>query len=200
MDLEGLVLGTLNSPNGAIEDSFTFAETNAVDHQKLIGAVKSLEGDLYVTSEQLSLKYWELTEEGRGVAANGSPEYQVYKKVGESDGGLMSLESLNGALGDVAKIGLGQCMKNKWLAKTAEGISAVASADSVSDSTAALLSRVDSGVDFSAAEDKENLKNTALRRGENFSAAFSPASETHVHGRQMRTSRKRRPDRQLGSN
>ena len=164
MDLEGLVLGTLNSPNGAIEDSFTFAETNAVDHQKLIGAVKSLEGDLYVTSEQLSLKYWELTEEGRGVAANGSPEYQVYKKVGESDGGLMSLESLNGALGDVAKIGLGQCMKNKWLAKTAEGISAVASADSVSDSTAALLSRVDSGVDFSAAEEKElmNLKKRKL--------------------------------------
>ena len=104
MDIEALLLTTLNSAN-VIEDSFSFAGSNGVDHQKLIGAVKSLEGDLYLTAEPLSMKFWELTEEGKGVATNGSPEFQVYKKVGESDGGLMSLESLNEALGDVAKIG-----------------------------------------------------------------------------------------------
>ena len=163
MDIEALLLTTLNSAN-VIEDSFSFAGANGVDHQKLIGAVKSLEGDLYLTAEPLSMKYWELTEEGKGVATNGSPEFQVYKKVGESDGGLMSLESLNEALGDVAKIGLGQCMKNKWLAKTAEGISLTVPVDSVSDNTASLLSRVGAGESTSAAEDKElaNMKKRKL--------------------------------------
>ena len=117
-----------------------------------------------MTSEQLTFKYWELTEEGKGVAANGSPEYQVYKKVGDSDDGLMSMESLNEALGDIAKIGLGQCMKNKWLAKTAEGIRLAATPDNVSDSSSALLSKVDSGEEISAADDKElaNLKKRKL--------------------------------------
>ena len=52
---------------------------HSVDHQKLVGVVKSLEGGAYVVSEALTAKFWELSEEGMKVAQRGSPEFQVLK-------------------------------------------------------------------------------------------------------------------------
>lgn len=54
------------------------------NHQKIIGALKSIEatGDL-VHSETVSRKSWELTEEGRQVAANGSHEAIVFYGIPE---------------------------------------------------------------------------------------------------------------------
>lgn len=53
-----------------------------VDHQKIIGAVKSIEatGEL-LNSEQTSRKAWELTGEGKSVVENGSHEAFVYNSV-----------------------------------------------------------------------------------------------------------------------
>lgn len=54
------------------------------NHQKIIGALKSIEatGDL-VHSETVSRKSWELTEEGRQIAANGSHEAIVFHSIPE---------------------------------------------------------------------------------------------------------------------
>lgn len=53
-----------------------------VDHQKIIGALKSIEanGELLQT-EQKSRKTWDLTEEGKLVLANGSHEAGVFDAV-----------------------------------------------------------------------------------------------------------------------
>ena len=75
--LESLLLSSLI--NGDIHDSYEFASVNSIDHQKLVGIVKSLEGDGYVASEGLTAKFWELSEEGMKVAQQGSPEFQVLK-------------------------------------------------------------------------------------------------------------------------
>lgn len=53
-----------------------------IDHQKIVGAVKSIEatGDL-LHSEPASRKSWELTDEGKLVAQNGSHEAAVFKAI-----------------------------------------------------------------------------------------------------------------------
>lgn len=58
------------------------------EHQKIIGALKSIEahGELLI-SEQSTRKSWELTEEGKSVATNGSHEAFVYNAV-PVDGGI----------------------------------------------------------------------------------------------------------------
>lgn len=55
-----------------------------VDHQKIVGALKSIEatGDL-VNAEQTSRKTWELSNEGKSVLENGSHEACVYNAVPE---------------------------------------------------------------------------------------------------------------------
>ena len=73
--LESLVLSTLQQ--GDISDTFTFAESHNIDHQAVIGAVKSLLVDGYVAEEPLSSSYWTLTAEGEQIAKFGSPEYQA---------------------------------------------------------------------------------------------------------------------------
>lgn len=52
------------------------------EHQKIIGALKSIEahGELLI-SEQSTRKSWELTGEGKLVAENGSHEAFVYNSV-----------------------------------------------------------------------------------------------------------------------
>ncbi|KAG8190047.1 hypothetical protein JTE90_023019 [Oedothorax gibbosus] len=60
-------------------DSLRLAETFQIDHQKIVGAVKSLQsaGNL-INAEQQDLKYWKLTGEGDKVAENGSYEALVF--------------------------------------------------------------------------------------------------------------------------
>lgn len=58
---------------GEIENSYIFASSIQVDHQAVVGVVKSLETDLIIKTEQLSEQFWELTEEALSVVENGSP-------------------------------------------------------------------------------------------------------------------------------
>ena len=98
--IESVLLQSLEA-NSEIADSFEFATGRNLDHQKLVGSVKSLEGDAYVVSEPLTVKFWELTIEGTSVVQNGSPEFQVFSKVEDSEGGEVSMASLQEALGEL---------------------------------------------------------------------------------------------------
>ena len=159
VDLEGLVLSTL-AADGVIADTIEFANDNSIDHQELVGTVKSLLVDAYVHDEQISKTIWSLTAEGEQVVAKGSPEYQVYAAV-PSDADGISMTQLQAALGDIVKIGLGPCMKNKWLKK--QGESVVKIADSASDDTAAVLAKIKSGSYNDVPEDElKNLKKRTL--------------------------------------
>ena len=156
MDLEQQILSTLASA-GEISDTWIFAESLKQDHQAVVGAVKSLLVDSYVVDEPINSSFWELTAEGNDIASKGSPEYQVFQAVPE---GGISVNALQSALGEVSKIGLGPCMKNKWLKKDGENIVRLVS--SVQDETAAQLSAVASGVSTVSEEDLKNLKRRKL--------------------------------------
>lgn len=54
---------------------------------KLVGVLKSLFGDGFVTLEQKENRYYELTDEAKGYVQNGSPEVQVLRII-HKNGGL----------------------------------------------------------------------------------------------------------------
>ena len=157
IDLEQLILSTLSSGSD-IADSWVFAEENNQDHQTLVGAIKSLLVDAYVTDVPITSSFWVLTDEGSDIAKNGSPEFQVYKAV-PSEG--VNVVDLNASLGEVAKIGLGPCMKNKWLKKDGDRILRLV--EGVKDETASNLAAIADPSSASATSEEE-LKNLKRRK------------------------------------
>jgi phenylalanyl-tRNA synthetase alpha chain len=142
IDLEQHILSLL-AAQGEIGDSYFLAQELEHDHQMLIGVVKSLLVDQYVEGESLSTTYWTVTDEGREVANRGSPELQVLAAVlkASAQGGI-TVGELNSSLEEVAKIGLGVCMKSKWVGKQGDKIVALVTA-LPSDATAEMLRKVD---------------------------------------------------------
>ncbi|KAK5649186.1 hypothetical protein RI129_000215 [Pyrocoelia pectoralis] len=81
------------------------------DHQKIIGALKSIQanGDL-ISAEPQSQKNYELTEEGLAVAAKGSHEALIYNAVPENgieQSDLMKIPN--------AKVGFSKAMSAGWI-------------------------------------------------------------------------------------
>ena len=58
---------------GEIANSYEFSGLLNVDHQNVVGVIKSLETDLLIKTEQLSEQFWELSEEAQSVIELGSP-------------------------------------------------------------------------------------------------------------------------------
>lgn len=71
--------------NGQV-DTLDLVPVFGVDHQKIVGALKSIEanGDL-LNADQTSHKSWELSDEGKEVLKNGSHEAVVFNSI-PSDG------------------------------------------------------------------------------------------------------------------
>ena len=139
-----------SSSNGCIVDTWDFSVQHEIDHQVLIGVLKSLHGDSYILDEPLTTTFWTLTEEGEEIRSKGSPEYQVYNAV-PAEG--MEMTALQVALGEVVKIGLGPCMKSKWLSK--QGDRVVRTVENVQDETAQTLGQVAAGVSVSEEKCKD---------------------------------------------
>ncbi|KAJ8345144.1 hypothetical protein SKAU_G00293370 [Synaphobranchus kaupii] len=92
-------------------DSQDVAVILNVDHQVIVGAVKSLQavGDV-ISAEQRSSKHWELTAEGAEIAGQGSHEAQVFNAIpdeGLPQNQLMKLPS--------GKVGFSKAMSNRWI-------------------------------------------------------------------------------------
>lgn len=116
--------------NDFIDDSFPWSAANELDHKKVVGAIKSLIADDYIQCEDLSTSFFELTDQGTAVVETGSPEYAVYVAIQEA--GKLSLGDLSEKVGaEVAKIGMANCMKSRWIKK--DGADLVPMAESVDD-------------------------------------------------------------------
>uniref|UniRef100_A0A4W4GT94 phenylalanine--tRNA ligase n=1 Tax=Electrophorus electricus TaxID=8005 RepID=A0A4W4GT94_ELEEL len=107
--LESL-LRLVDKVDGGI-DSQVVASSLGVDHQVVVGAVKSVQalGEV-IEAEQRSSKHWELTGEGQEIAEQGSHEARVFKAIPEeglSQSQLMKLPS--------GKVGFSKAMSNKWI-------------------------------------------------------------------------------------
>ncbi|XP_051904754.1 phenylalanine--tRNA ligase alpha subunit [Hippocampus zosterae] len=92
-------------------ESLNVACSLGVDHQVIVGAVKSLQclGEI-ISAELRSSKHWELTEEGKEIAEQGSQEARVFDAIPLE--GLTQSDLMKVSFG---KIGFSKAMSNKWI-------------------------------------------------------------------------------------
>lgn len=114
-ELSELFLQKLNLAAAPL-NSLDVAKAMNIDHQKMVGLVKSLQSLAgLIEAEQKELKQLQLSAEGKSVLANGAHEWLVWKAVPEN--GIEQpalLKSLPDA--NVAKLGFAKAMSNKWVA------------------------------------------------------------------------------------
>lgn len=136
MSEEQAVLAHFAAGATLIDDTFPWAESTGLDHKKVVGTIKSLMADGYLLSDDLSFSFYILTDQGNLVLSNGSQEFQVYTAIKEA--GKISMGDLQTKVGkDVSKVGMANCMKNRWIKK--DGADLVPLADSVEDTVKAQL-------------------------------------------------------------
>ena len=96
-------------------NSLKLAEKLSQDHNKVVGAIKSLQclGDV-IKSEQCSSKKFELTEEGEQIVARGSHEAIVWQNI--PDDGIEQ-NNLIKCFDDpkVGKLGFNKAMSHGWI-------------------------------------------------------------------------------------
>ncbi|XP_017871463.1 PREDICTED: phenylalanine--tRNA ligase alpha subunit-like [Drosophila arizonae] len=95
-------------------DSLQLAKEFGIEHQKIVGAVKSIQahGERLLHVESVTRKSLELTEEGQAVAQGGSHEANVFAAVPEQ--GIKRTELL-AAGGASAQLGFSKAMSLGWL-------------------------------------------------------------------------------------
>ena len=156
-DSEAAILTFLSSaPDAVIPDTHPWAASNNLDHAKVVGAIKSLMVEQYVAAEDLKTSFYDLTDEGNSVMNNGSQEVLVLKALNES--GKLSMGDLQAKVGkNVAKIGMGNCMKAKWIKKDGGDLVPLKKDDEVEDSVQKLL------LDLKAADFKLDAMSDKVR-------------------------------------
>jgi phenylalanyl-tRNA synthetase alpha chain len=127
------------SSSEAIDDTFPWAEQAGLDHLAVVGAVKSLLADDYVAASDLQTSFCTLSKEAETIVANGSQEVLVLKALSEP----LSIPELQEKVGkDVAKIGMGNCLKNKWVKKDGANLVPLMTADQVEDTVQDALKKI----------------------------------------------------------
>ncbi|OQR81833.1 phenylalanyl-tRNA synthetase alpha chain [Thraustotheca clavata] len=110
--VEKQLLAYVNT-HGSIKDTYSYALTLGLDHALVVGVVKSLWVDAFLTIDELSTSFYVLSEEALGFLKNGSPEYQLFSAIPAGGINKAALEAAVGAA--TFKVGQGACMKNKWI-------------------------------------------------------------------------------------
>ena len=118
-DPESAILSALSSEEGStIADTYAFAASHNFDHNQVVGVSKSLEGDAYVTLKELSTQFFVLQKEASDISTNGSQEVRVLNALVKAGDAGLSIPALQQEVGkDISKIGMGNCLKNKWATK-----------------------------------------------------------------------------------
>lgn len=123
-DVESSILTALSGDvDGVISDTYEYSISNGVDHNSIVGSCKSLATDAYVTLAELSTQFYVLSIEAEDIASNGSQEVRVLNALLLAGENGLSSDELEGAIGGggsssaVCKIGIGNCLKNRWARK-----------------------------------------------------------------------------------
>jgi len=155
---EEAILQHLSSPDAVIEDTFTWSPSKNLDHNAVVGSVKSLSADAYVSATELTSSFFTLSKEAADVVANGSQEIRVLAALVEAGEEGLSMPDLQAKVGkNVCKIGMGNCMKNKWAKKNGANLVAIKTMEEVSDETQAQLKALEAadGVAEGAIDSKQ---------------------------------------------
>jgi len=122
--------------NESIADTFHWANSKGLDHNTVVGAVKSLEGDDYVKNKELTTSFYNLSDEAEKIVVNGSQEMIVLLALIEAGTDGMSASDLQTKVGKhVLKIGRGTCMKNRWIKNDGDKLVSLKEAGDVKDET-----------------------------------------------------------------
>jgi len=163
-------------------ESLEFASRLSIDHQTVVGAIKSLEslGDV-IKSEMVTVKRWQLTREGQIVAEKGSHEAVVWSLV---PGEGMLQPDLMKAAGDVGKVGFSKAMSAGWIVMDKSGGKPIIKrkAENIEDTIKANLNKIQTGQDDVSDKDKQDYKKRKLiqevtdkiyilTKGDNFSTS-----------------------------
>jgi phenylalanyl-tRNA synthetase alpha chain len=70
MDLEQVLLDKV-AEGGEVKDTWDLALELGLEHQVVVGALKSLLVESYLQDEPLSQSFWTLTAEGKDIVENG---------------------------------------------------------------------------------------------------------------------------------
>ena len=127
---------TKGDDDAIIEDTYPWSIAHNLNHVNVVGAIKSLLADAYVQVEDLSTQFWTLEDEGKSVLEVGSQEARVFRAIRDSEGRRMTLTELQNHFAtqpDIVKIGMGNCMKLKWIQKDSADGSLRAVVDSAED-------------------------------------------------------------------
>jgi phenylalanyl-tRNA synthetase alpha chain len=141
-------------------DSQSFAAAHKVDHQEVVGALKSLSAREVVALEQYDVNELGLTSEGEQYANLGSPEVRLWNFLSTPQSNKACEEQLK----DTFKFAMGQAMKLKWIKlvknpDNTQTLERVASA--IEDTTQAQLQLIQNRK-FSDVKDVEGLKRRKL--------------------------------------
>ncbi|KAM3727594.1 Phenylalanine--tRNA ligase alpha subunit [Dirofilaria immitis] len=124
-------------------NTFEYATTNGEDHQKIVGAVKSLKAveELVETEEKVS-KTFELTAEGNEMVENGSHEARVFFSVGPN--GIDQTELMKLPFG---KVGISKAIASGWIAvdKTTGTVRLVQKVETINDNVQNALKMISEG-------------------------------------------------------
>lgn len=149
-----LLLRRLEAADGGL-DSAELATQLGVEHQVVVGAVKSLQalGEV-IEAELRSTKCWELTAEGEEIAREGSHEARVFRSIPLE--GLVQSELMRHPSG---KVGFSKAMSNKWIRvdkSAADGPRVFQVVDSIEDEVQRRLQLVQAGQAEKLAEKERN--------------------------------------------
>ena len=117
-----------------IEDTYPWSLSQGLNHKDVVGAVKSLLVEEYVTSQDVVWSYYTLSAEAESIVAQGTQEMRVLQVLNEESSRSMTMPELQAKVGmEVSKIGMGNCMKNQWVKKEGPNLVPLKTMDEVTD-------------------------------------------------------------------
>ena len=166
MELPEKILEYISSRNQPVE-SLNLADQFDEDHQKVVGAIKSLEslGDV-IRTEQKSVKRWQLTAEGSAFVKRGSHEAVVYSAIPQDGQGILQpdlMKSVGEAIGEKGKVGFSKALQQGWIYidKADKGL-VKRKVDAISDTVQKDLAAISKGSDEVPDKSLEEYKKRKL--------------------------------------
>ena len=161
---EAILTFLSSSPDAVIEDTFPWSASQNLNHAAVVGSVKSLLVEEYVANEALSTSFYSLTEEGESILKDGAQEIVVLKALVEA--GKLSMVDLQTKVGkNIAKIGMGNCMKLKWVKKDGADLVPLKQLTEVTDEVqVALIALKEAEYALTGLSDKVNIETACARR------------------------------------
>lgn len=121
-----------------------------IDHQKAVGAVRSIVAqasattESFLTIENKEYKRYDLTDEGNIILEKGSHEARVFNFVAEHRDGISQADVMKCLPESMSKVGFSKAMSNGWIAINKESKRVTSKVESINDSVHELIRSISS--------------------------------------------------------